>query len=801
MNWHYIKIAWRNITKKKLQNIINLIGLICGITFVMLVAAYIWDAYQVNDQLRNKDQQFILQSSYKKDGLGIPLTTIGALPKSLYEEYPHLIANYYRIDGLTCIISNGKDNFEEGVSLGDPTLLDMYGFSLFEGDTKTALSNPFTVVLSENAAIKYFGSKDVLGKYLKISNFKGEKHDFEVTGVIKTKAQNSVIDLTPSMHSDIFLPIASEEYFGRNIDNWDNIYIAGFIELKEGVTAEQIVGPINNLVKKNTDEEFSKNYIPQLKPLKTYYLEDNNAAVQKMIQILIYISGFILLMAIINFINFSIGQNLNRLKEIGVRKIMGARSRQIALQLLLEYIVLVLLVLVICIPLYTIVKPVFENIFMRKLPGLLDLPFYFYGCLILLTLFIGLISGLYPAIKLSNNSILKSVKYQLNKVNQKQDVRKILLFIQFSVAIIILTSTIIISKQINLFINGDLGYKKDYLITVQAPRDWSPEGVRKMQTLQRELSEITEINTSSLSYETPNNIVGKTSISLSSGTTDAIHSQMITSDSNFGTTYQIPMLAGKFFTNNVVDPNRPLEVVINREAMKSLGFNHPDELIGKSIFLDTDNEKAIVSGITENFIANSMHSANTPVIWVNVSQNNIYRYLSIKLKPGSISKSLLNVEKKWKELMPDAPFQYQFMEESIRKMYETELKLQKASISATFISLIIVCLGIAGLVSLAISARIKEVGMRKILGASLSNLLVLFSKEYYILFMLAIITAIPVSYFLMSKWLQNYEFRTDFSILTFITPILMLASFIACLVFVILYQSTKFNPIDKLREE
>ena len=800
MNWHYFKIAWRNISKRKLQNTINLIGLICGVTFIMLVGAFIWDAYQVNTELRNKDQQFILQSTYKTEGIGIPLTTIGALPKALHEEYPQLVANYYRLDGLTCIISNGSDNFEEGVSLGDPTLLSMFGFDLYEGNPQTALEDPFSVVLTEKAALKYFGNTHVLGKNIKISNFRGDRHDFVITGVIKPQLQNSVLELTPAMQSDIFLPIASEKYFGRNIDSWENIYIAGFLELREGVKPDQLINPIKDLVNKNMDPEFSKNYGPQINPLSSYYLDDNNAAVKKMIKILIYISGFILLMAIINFINFSIGQNISRLKEIGVRKIMGAQSSQIAKQLLIEYIVLVFVVILFCLPVYMLVKPVFDNIFMRNLPNLNELPVYFYGALFILTLLIGILSGIYPALKLSKNGILNSVKLQLNRVNKKNEVRKVLLFIQFSVAIIILTSTLIISKQINLFINGDMGYKKDYLLTVQVPRDWSVEGVQKMQTIQKELSELNEIKNISLSYETPNNIVGRTTISSTSGNQNPIASQMITSDSQYGITYEIPMVAGKFFSNNIVDSNRLKEIVLNKQAVQSLGFKSADEIIGKNIFLDND-EPAIVTGVTENFIANSMHSANTPIIWTNVSHNTIFRYFNIRLEAGSIANSVDKLEKRWKELMPDSPFQYQFIDDSIRKMYETELKLQKASISATFISLLIVCLGISGLVSLAIKSRNKEVGMRKILGASLYDLLVLFSKEYYIIFICSIIFAVPISYLLMKIWLENYEFRVDLSLFTFLGPVILLTFLLSVLMFLILVRTTRFNPIEKLREE
>ncbi|MGH2622460.1 MAG: ABC transporter permease, partial [Sphingobacterium sp.] len=504
---NHIKIAFRYISKKKVQNFINLVGLICGITFLMIVGAYIWGAYQVNGDLRNKDQQYLLQSAYKKEGIGLELTTIGALPKALKKEYPNLVADYYRMDGLTCIVSNGKDKFEESVNLGDPSLLDMFGFTLHEGNPNTALVDPFSVVLSEDAALKYFGKLQVIGEVLTISNFQGEKHEFLITGVIKQNTENSVIELTPSLHAHIFLPIASQEFFARDIDNWNNIYIPGFIELQPGISAAQLIDPINNLVQKNKDKEFAENYRAQLKPLKSYYLDDNQGAVRKMINILLWIAGFILLMAIINFINFSIAQHINRLKEIGVRKIMGASAKQIALLILTENIVLVCLIGLCCIPIYSVISPLFEQIFLHKLPTITELPWYFFLTLMAITILIGFLAGIYPAMKLANNGILSSVKHQFLRIKTKHIVRHSLLYLQFTVAIIILISTVVISKQIQLFMEGNLGYNKEYLMTVQAPRDWSTTGVRKIETIQQELTELPAVESISLSYETPNNLI------------------------------------------------------------------------------------------------------------------------------------------------------------------------------------------------------------------------------------------------------------------------------------------------------
>lgn len=796
-----IKIAWRNIIKRKYESLINLLGLICSITFVILVGAYVWEVHQVNSGLRNKEQQYILQSNYKKEGFGIPLTSIGALPKALKEEYPQLVANYYRIDGLTCIVSHGEQIFEEGTVLGDPTLLDMFGFEIFAGNSTTALTKPFTVVITEKAAQKYFGKIDVLGQTLEIKNFKGDKQPFTITGVIKENTQNSVMQLNDAMKSDIFLPIASESYFGRSIDNWQNPYIASFIELQKGVTPEQLAIPIQDLVKRNTDGEFSTNYAPDLKPLKSYFLDDNKGAVRKMIATLLWIAGFVLLMAIINFINITISQNITRLKEIGIRKMMGSSRSQIISQLIAEYMTTMLIAVTISLPIYVLLSPIFEEIFMRKLPSLAALPFSFYILLFLFACIVGLLAGIYPAIKLSGNDILQSVKNKFTQGNGKQAVRRVLIFTQFAVAVIILMATIIISKQINLFINGELGYNKESVLNVQVPRDWTEQGLKKMETTRDEFQRLPQIESISLSYEIPGFIGGNNQTLFNTKSEKTVHSKIIMSDSYFAKTYQIPLLAGHFLNPNSSQNDQIPDVVINKEALLALGFTKVEEAIGRTIGFGEANVPVMISGVTADFVPNSMNDEATAIAWINISRSAQFRFLSIRLKDGSLSSSMEALEKKWKELLPDAPFEYQFTDDRIQKLYETELQLQRASQVATIASLLIVALGIIGLITLSINLRNKEVGVRKVLGASLMHLILLFSKEFYLIFILALLVTIPASYVMMNVWLQNYNNRIVIDVVTYLLPLGFLALLLGTLIIGIIYRATKFNPIEKLRDE
>ncbi|GHE23625.1 ABC transporter permease [Sphingobacterium griseoflavum] len=768
--------------------------------FVLLISAYIWQAYQVNAGLRNKDRQFALQSSYKQPGIGLDLTTIGALPRALQEEYPALVANYYRLDGLTCIVSNGSEVFEENVSLGDSTLLTMYGFSLLQGNALTALSNPFSVVIDEQAAMKYFGKKEAVGERLRIRNFAGEQRDFEVTAVIRQASENSVMRLMPSMQTAIFLPISSEKYFGRNVNNWQNLWIAGFIELQEGVTPDQLQQPIKQLLEQHADKQIAENLQPQLKPLSSYYLDDNQGAIRQLLLVLSLTAAFLIIMAIINFVNLSISQSLTRLKEVGLRKILGSSRKQLILQLLAEYCLMVFIAGLLALVLYPLLAPWFSSVMMKELPSLSVLPFRFFALFFTGILALGLTAGIYPALKLSSNSIVSAVKNQLSEHRGKHLIRRSLLLLQFAVAVLVLISSVIIARQVDTFINGQLGYNKDYLLTAQVPRDWSEKGLHNIQQVQQELRQLAQVKDISLSYGIPNSFGNGIQTVSKVGADQGIDALVITSDQHFASTYEIPVLAGQFFASKE-DASIASKVVINRKAAQALGYEQVHDAIGQPITLYDGGFTGTISGVTEDFYANSMHSASPAVVWFPVQANMQYRFLSIRLKAGAIAPAVHALENRWKELMPDAPFKYKFMDETIQAMYSTEIQLKRASQSATAISMLIVVLGIIGLTSISINLRLKEIGIRKVLGANLRNMVLLFSKEFFVIFAAALCVSIPLTYFFMHQWLMNYAVKIDLQPQLFILPIIGVSAILLLFIAGLVLRASHSNPIKSLRDE
>ncbi len=325
---NYLKIAWRNIVKYRFYSAVNVLGLFAGITFALLIGAYIWSELQVNKQLRNSKHQYILTTVSTNPNIGYELATFGPIAKRLKEDYPNLVANYYRYDGITSVVSKGDKHFRENLQVGDSSMLTMFGFEALQGNVQTALNEPYTVAIAENVAIKYFGKTDVVGQAISIQNFSGGNHDFKITAVLKEPATNSVTNLAKDYPSYFFIPMNAMSYFGRlDADSWQNMFIASYVELKDGITAKDLEKPIQQLVDQNVNEQLKK--LVTVKPvlLSDYYLQQDKGLVKRMLYTLSFVGLFILLMAIVNFINIAISRSGSRMKEIGIRKSAGQYAK------------------------------------------------------------------------------------------------------------------------------------------------------------------------------------------------------------------------------------------------------------------------------------------------------------------------------------------------------------------------------------------------------------------------------------------------------------------------------------------
>jgi len=359
---------------------------------------------------------------------------------------------------------------------------------------------------------------------------------------------------------------------------------------------------------------------------------------------------------------------------------------------------------------------------------------------------------------------------------------------------------LVISKQVNYFFTKDLGYTKSSVLSAKVPRDWSPEGVSKMETVRNEMAKLKEVNSASLSWVIPDGNFGQTNgiFRVSQDSTDAVFTPLLFTDEKFAETYRIKMQDGQFF-NADGKAYQPRQIVLNVEAAKNLGYKNPQEAVGKIIRMHSTPSIFTISGVCKNFHFESMHKAIGPVAFIHVRDNNFFRYLSFQIKPGNLPESLENIETKWKTLLPNAPFEYKFIDETLQKLYQTEIQLKKAAQLATILAIFIVLLGILGVVSLSIVHRTKELGIRKVLGATTLSIVNLFNKEFSVLILIAVLFALPFSMFSMKKWLENYAYSIDLSWISFLTVGLVFAGLVLFLVSFQVVKAAMLNPVKSLK--
>lgn len=800
---NYIKIAKRSLLKHRFHSILNVTGLATGIAFAMLVMAYVWSELQVNRELKNASQQYILLSKWKDPNMGYELATFGNLPVALKEEYPTLVADYYRWDGITGQVNAGDKAFREGMQIGDSTLLKMYGFSVLSGDASRALHNAASVVLTAKVALKFFGEMDVAGRTVEISNFAGQRKLFTVDAVIADPAQNTVTRINAQNENGIFLPSAALPFFGREMDNWTSPFIVGMVELREGVTAADIAGPIANLLKQHTSPDVAANLRIEPMPLTDYYLNSGNGLVKRMLYTLSGIALFILLMAIVNFVNLSVSRASSRMKEIGVRKALGGRRKQLIWQFLLESGMLVLAAAIIGAGLYVALKAPCGQLLGKTLPGWTDFPAYFIAFPVALVVLTGLAAGLYPAFVLSSLRVTDSLKGKLKASHEKVNLRSSLVGFQYLTAAVVLVAAFIISRQVQLFFSDNLGYDKSHLVSLPLPRDWTPEGYSRMQNIRGQLAQLPEVASASLSFEIPdgNNSGSINVYGAGKDSASAITTYQLYADEYYGQTYGMQMAAGRFFT----EPGKQLPtdaIVINETLSRRFGWESASDAIGQQIRVAGFAGALTVAGVVKDFHFSSMQQAVQPIVFIHPSGSSIYRYMSLKLTSGGgIARQMQAIRAKWEALMPGTPFEYKFTDDMLARMYDTELRLKYAAYAATGLALVIVLLGVTGMISFSIQKRTKEIGVRKVLGASVNGIIGLFVKEFLKVITIAMVAAFPAAYFIMHYWLNDYVYRIDITPVPFLAAFFLLAAVTATLIFLQTFRAANANPVKSLRTE
>jgi ABC-type antimicrobial peptide transport system permease subunit len=782
---NYLKIALRNIRRYKGYSFINIAGLAIGMACCILILLWVQDELSYDRFHENADYIYrVIQDINFADHSTTWAITQGPLGPSLKEDFPEII-NATRITSRRFRLTYNDKSFDERPGMADGSILEMFSFPLIKGDPATALSDPNSIVMTEEMAEKYFGSEDPLGKTIKADN----RWDFQVTGILKEVPHNSHLQF------DSLIPFIFGRELNYTVDNWRNSQFRTYVQLQKGIPAQEVIQKISGyLYEKPTLEKDARLNLQPLLRIHLYSNYEFDTAHGDITYVTIFsiIAFFILLIACINFMNLATARSGNRAKEVGMRKVAGAHKTDIVRQFYGESIFLAFIALFVALTIVWLLLPTFNNLAAKELSmGVSGNLLVLLG-LLGITLLTGIISGSYPALFLSAFKPVKILKGSLRSGSKGSVFRKILVVFQFALTILLIICTIIIYNQLNYMRNMKLGYDKEFLIYKGMRGDVQA----KFDSVKNELLQNPNILGVTATSSVPTyGYTFSNSLWRWEGQDPDEETLMraVFVDLDYFKTFGMEIVEGRSYSKEF--PTDATEaIMVNEEAVKAMGMESP---IGRRLSIGTNNFKII--GVVKNYHFRSLRQEIDPLILIYSPGQS--RVLFARLRSENIPKTIGYMEDIWKEFAPGHPFNYRFLDDALNNLYRSEQRigtiLKYFSILAIFIS----CLGLFGLASFMSEQRTKEIGIRKVLGASVSNIALLLSREFTKWVLLANIIAWPVAYIAMYKWLQSYAYSTNIALWSFILSGAM-ALVIASVA--VSYQSIKAavaNPADSLRYE
>ena len=769
--------------KYKGYSFINIGGLAVGLACFILLSLWInfevsYDRFHENsDNLYQVINEILLPNG----DLRFFTNTPGALANALQTERPE-IRNASRVVDRTEVLLGTEDKrFMERVRFVDPAFLEMFSFEFIQGNPKTALSQPNSIILTENMAEKHFTEQDALGQEILM----GPDRSFLVTGIIKEIPANSFL------HSLSLVPITALRDMGWGIDRWGGGNYDTYIHLEEETDPEFF-----NAQVKDFYEKHASNWVPSklsLRPITRIHLYELNGG-GPIVYVYIFsgLTVFILLLAMVNFTNLSTARSVLRTKEIGVRKTVGAYRQQLTRQILMESILVTLLSGCIAVVIADLFLPV-----LNQLTGA-RIRFDFNGemalFLIGVVILTGVTSGIYPAFILSSIRPVRAIKGVIEPGKKGLLFRKFLIAFQFSLSIFMIIAMLGVNKQVNYMKTKDLGYNQDNIISIGLAREISSLYPIVRTELLRN-PEILSVTRSSSRMDEEYTTTGEDAIMWEGKSTDIVmpKTHLMRVDPEFIETFKIDMKDGRFFSNEF-PADQTESAVINETALKTMDLKSP---IGKRLTIWNRNFRII--GVIKDFHFYSLHNEIQPLIFVHRFAD--YRNIFIRINSQNIPETVNFIQNKIKEIIPGYISDIRFLDENLNNIYMTEQRMVSATRYFTFLAIFISCIGLFGLASFSARQRIKEIAIRKVLGASLGNIVHQLSKELLICVIAANIVVYPVAYFVLQGWLQNYAYRTTPGVGIYILASVLALALAFLSVGWNVFKASLANPVDSLRYE
>jgi putative ABC transport system permease protein len=802
---NYFKLALRNFRKYKGITFIQLLGFSAGLAICLLIVLVVQYEYSFDKFNKKAGHIYRIVENFKKENSSkSSVTTPYPLPAALRTDFPELkkVVAMHIQKNAQVMNSDHKLFKEFSVVFSGPEILDIFDISILSGNGKTALSQPNQVILSENVAKKYFGKNSAIGQMLMLDN----KIDMQVAGIMRDWPSNS--HLVPSML--VSYPSLSKEYIGLDITEW-GLNIAGrtYFLAPDNFDETAFRKNLSAFVKKYYPPNDAQSIKLDIQPMQdfhlnqTYISETDTPAISLVyLNIFSLIAGLILLVAIINYVNLTTARSILRNREIGVRKLIGASRLQVGTQLLAETILLTFIAGILALGIVKIVLPWFNHLFEKCVS--LRLTPSFMGGYILLLLVLSLLAGGYPAIILSGAKPLQLAqsKSLSTGTNAKQWVRQTLVTVQFACAVVFVFGSLVIALQIKYVHEKDPGFKIQNLVNVSLPLP------KDFDVLRREWANITGVESITFNLGAPvsDNNFG-TSLFTDKNNKNRIDIQVKPTDAGYLKTFGLKMVAGRWFTadderyaNFDLPANQQhFNFIINEKLAHTLGFNDVKDALGKRYTIGVNDIEGEIVGVVKDFHYQSMHQPIQSVLLTSFPF--FYYNAGLQLAKGYSAATLKAIEKVYSAHFPDTIFEYEFLDDTMNKFYKADERAFSILLLFAGLAILLACMGLVGLSVFVIQRRFKEIGIRKVLGSTVTGIVKLLSWEFLKPVFFACLIALPVSWWAMNKWLNDFAYRINMS-----WWMLAVAGIFSILIalFTVGFQSVKAaiaNPTTNLRTE
>jgi putative ABC transport system permease protein len=792
---NYLKIAWRSLWKNKTMAFINILGLVTGITCCLLIGLYIRHEYSY-DRFQEKGDRIVrvlmdykfTSGDYKK----VAVTSTKVLPV-FARTFPE-IESGVRMTEYSRIITLGDQQFaEDHIMFADSTFFDLFSLRLLQGDPKQSLSGPNKMILTTTTAKKYFGNNNPVGQILKVGS---DAIPYEVTGVMEDCPSNS------QMQFDFLVSFSSLK--ANQEQTWWNANYTTFLLLKDKAAAATLQAKVSDFIKKDMAGQ-NATIAFTLEPFESIHLHSEfdsfvpNTNITYL-YILIGVALLILAIACFTYVNLSTARSLDRSKEVGIRKAVGAIKQQIFRQFIGESILLSVMALLLSIGIVWLLLPAFNQLANTALSIRSLLSPAIIAFTIGMIVSISFLAGSYPALVLSAFNPSKVLKGAKGKMGSGAWLRKTLIVFQFGISVFLIIATFTIHQQMRYIQEKKLGYDREHVMVLP----WDNKMNNTGSTIKQELLTLPGIKSAARTAQLPTSIVGGYNMRTATmPETDNMSVIANPVDEDFVKTMNLHIIAGSDLTRqDMADLDKPegedvtYHFILNESAAKALGWK-AQEAVGKKMFLD-GSRPGFVRGVIEDFHFQSLHSPIQPLV---LFPERWGRSLLVKVNGNSIPQTIQALQAKWKALVPHRPFSYHFLDEDYNKMYNAEIRLGKTMNLFAAIAIVLACMGLFGLSYHAIQQRQKEIGIRKVLGASVAQILVLIGKGFLSLVLIAFIITVPLTWWVMSQWLEDFAYRVSIGWMVFGAAGLLILLIAACTVSFQAIKAALSNPVKSLRSE